>query len=67
MKSKILRAYIPSDKIAFLKFILDGYDHLALLTIKDPKKGIVEISFYPTEKEIVLDILEEFTKKIEEI
>ena len=67
MRSKIIRAKISPEKIAFLKFVLDGYDHLALLTVKDPKKGIVELSFFPTEKEEVLNILQDFAKKIEEI
>ncbi len=67
MRSKIIRAKISPEKIAFLKFVLDGYNHLALLTVKDPKKGIVELSFFPTEKEEVLNILQDFAKKIEEI
>ncbi len=67
MKSEVLRAEVLPERIAFLKFILDGYDHLALLTVKDPKKGIVELSFFPTEKEEVLNILQDFAKKIEEI
>jgi hypothetical protein len=67
MKSKKLRAEISPERIAFLKFILDGYDHLALLTVKDPKAGIVELSFFPSEKEEVLKILKGFAKKIEEV
>lgn len=51
---------ISPSKIAFLKFLLEGYDHLAILTILDPKKGICRVSFYPSEKELVTSVLEDF-------
>ena len=48
------------SQIAFLKFILEGYDHLATLTVHDASQGILQISFFPTEEEIIKEILKDF-------
>ncbi len=47
MKSSILIVKIDPSKLAFLKFILEGYDHLAVLTIMDGKTGLAKIHFHP--------------------
>ena len=46
----LLRLEITPDRIHFLKFILEGYDGLALLSTVDAGQGIVEIR-YPSEIE----------------
>jgi len=56
-QSKVKILQISPSKIAFLKFLLEGYDHLASLTILDPKKGMIKISFYPLNEEFVNEIL----------
>jgi hypothetical protein len=60
VKGSLFKFIIEPSKIAFLKFILEGYDHLAILTILDPHKGFCTISFYPKEKELVQEILQDF-------
>ncbi|WP_038055943.1 DUF4911 domain-containing protein [Thermodesulfobacterium hydrogeniphilum] len=47
MKSSILIIKIDPSKLAFLKFILEGYDHLAVLTIIDGKTGLAKLHFHP--------------------
>ena len=46
----LLRLEIMPERIHFLKFILEGYDGLALLSTVDAGQGIVEIR-YPHEIE----------------
>ena len=48
--SSLLRLEISPDRIHFLKFILEGYDNLAILSTIDAGQGLVEIR-YPTEIE----------------
>jgi len=57
LESEVKILHINPSKIAFLKFLLEGYDHLASLTILDPKKGIIKISFHPLNEEFVNEIL----------
>lgn len=46
----LLRLKISPERIHFLKFILEGYDGMALLSTKDPGEGLVEVR-YPVEIE----------------
>jgi hypothetical protein len=43
----LLRLEIIPERIHFLKFILEGYDGLALLSTVDARQGIVEIRYPP--------------------
>ena len=43
----LLQMEITPDRIHFLKFILEGYDGLALLSTVDAGQGIVEIRYPP--------------------
>jgi hypothetical protein len=52
----LLRLEIAPERIHFLKFILEGYDGLAIMSTIDARQGIVEIH-YPPEVESDLNIL----------
>ncbi len=52
----LLQLEIKPERIHFLKFILEGYDGLALLSTADARQGIVEIR-YPPETESDLNNL----------
>ena len=39
---------INPERIYFVKFILEGYDGLAIMSTVDPKQGIIKI-FFPEE------------------
>jgi hypothetical protein len=43
----LLRLQINPERIHFLKYILEGYDGLALLSTADARQGIVEIRYPP--------------------
>jgi len=51
----LLRLKISPERIHFLKFILEGYDGLALLSTENAEQGLVEIRYPP---EIECDLIE---------
>jgi hypothetical protein len=55
-RCSLLQLEISPARIHFLKFILEGYDGLALLTTIDAGQGLVEIH-YPPEIEHDLKVL----------
>ncbi len=59
MKSEILYIKTLSSKLSFLRFILEGYDHLSILTVIDPKEGLAKLHFFKNEKELIINILED--------
>ena len=56
MECSCLHVSINPERIYFLKFILEGYDGLAIQSTIDAKSGIVEIR-YPPEMENDLQLL----------
>lgn len=64
MRSSFLIIRLKSQKIAFLKFILEGYDHLAILEVIDPREGLVKIYFYKKEKSLIEEILEDLKEEL---
>ncbi len=44
-KLSVLKLQISPRRICFLKFILEGYDGLAIITTLDAKKGFIEIRY----------------------
>jgi hypothetical protein len=55
---------IDRGKISFLKFILEAYDGLAVLTTVDPEKGIVVIHIAPGCEGEVEMILQDLKKSV---
>lgn len=54
----VLFAMIPTGKIAFLKFILEGYDGLALLSTVDRDIGLVSLRYFPACRGELVDLLD---------
>ena len=59
MRSSFLIIRLNPQKLAYLKFILEGYDHLAILSVLDPEKGLSKIHFCEKEKFLIKEILED--------
>jgi len=55
---------INPDQVYFLKFILEGYDNLFLLSTLDRQKGLISIMFPKTERELLNMILTALKQKI---
>ena len=58
------RLEISPDRIHFLKFILEGYDGLAILSTIDPRQGIVEIKYPPEIKKDLTDLLKNIAPQL---
>lgn len=63
---KSLQKYYRIDRsqIAFLKFIIEAYDGIAVLTTVDPGLGIVVLKIAPKCETIVAAVLEDLKKDI---
>ena len=48
---------VARDKIAILKFILEGYDGLASLSTVDNRNGLLVLRCFPSCREELIDIL----------
>lgn len=57
-KSSLLRLKISPERIHFLKFILEGYDGLALLSTENAEKGLVEIRYPPESECDLIELLQ---------
>lgn len=64
MKSSLFLLKIDPEKLAYLRFILEGYDHLAILSVLDPKKGLAKVHFFEREKSFVKEVLEDLRKQL---
>ena len=58
------RLKISPERIHFLKFILEGYDGLAIMSTIDPRKGIVEIKYPPEIKRDLTDLLKSIVPQL---
>lgn len=60
MEAQHWRYRVDRRRIAFLKFIIEGYDNLALLTTLDARAGIVQLQVTPgceaTVRELLADL-----------
>jgi hypothetical protein len=55
----LLPARVAPDRIAFVKFILEGYDGLAILTTTDRTSGEIALRYYPARQDELLSLLKE--------
>jgi hypothetical protein len=59
LRSKTLRVQISPSQLVYLKFLLEGYDHLALPVVVDGKKVEIKLLIYPTELKILVSLIKE--------
>ena len=59
MECSCLQITIRPERIHFLKFILEGYDGLAIQSTVDAKTGVVEIRYPPEMKQDLQNLLTE--------
>jgi len=60
-----IEAVVDPSRIYFLKFILEGYDNLAVLSTVDKAKGLVVLRFYPAQRREVVQLLHDIAAGIE--
>jgi len=55
---------IAPDRFHFLKFILEGYDGLAVLSSVNGKTGIVRLLYPPERGALLFELLSDLSRKI---
>jgi len=55
----LLRANLDPARIGFVKFILEGYDGLAVLSTVDRTSGEITLRFHPARRQTLLQLLDE--------
>jgi hypothetical protein len=63
---KTIKQYYRVDRsqIAFIKFIFEGYDGIAMMKTMDPAKGIITLHISPDCEKHVRAILQDLKKNI---
>ena len=56
---------VDRSRISFVKFILEAYDNVAVLSTVDPRRGLVQIRIAPGCENLVAGILADFSRKFE--
>jgi len=64
MRNFFLVVKLNPKKLVYLKFILEGYDHLAVLTVLNAKEGLAKIHFFENNKLLIKEILEDLKNKL---
>ncbi|MDH3359530.1 MAG: DUF4911 domain-containing protein [Desulfobulbaceae bacterium] len=59
-----LQLRMAPERIHFLKFILEGYDHLAMQSTVDVRQGLVELRFPVMSEGEVRALLEQLTPSL---
>lgn len=55
--SRLMARVASPDQIAFVKFILEGYDGLTILSTSDPESGDIILRFHLDQRDELLAIL----------
>jgi hypothetical protein len=63
-ESSSIQLKISPDRIHFLKFILEGYDGLAILSTVNARQGIVELRYPPEAESELAALLTEINTEI---
>lgn len=45
--SRVLYAQVPRNEIAIYRFLLEGYDHLAIMSVVDRYRAVIKLRFLP--------------------
>jgi hypothetical protein len=59
-----LHLKISPERIHYLKFILEGYDNLAILSTVNAQQGLVEIRYTPENEKDLRHLLSEIASDI---
>lgn len=62
--SSLLELEISPERIHFLKFILEGYDGMAILSTIDARQGIVELRYPPEIENDLKELLQNIESQI---
>lgn len=58
---------IAPDKFHFLKFIIEGYDNLAIISSEDNKAGIIKLRYPQEVRKEIFSLLDSLTSQISQL
>ncbi len=58
------RIRIDPEQIYFLKFILEGYDNLTIMSTVDRTEGVVELKYPPELEQDVRQVLQSMAQRL---
>lgn len=61
----IIYLRVAPERIADVNWIMEGYEHLALVTTEDPREGVVKLLGTPDTNNDVMEIIENMPFTVE--
>lgn len=58
MESTVLLLKVERCNLHLFRFLLESADHLASVTVIEGKEGLVEVSFYPENQDLLMEFLD---------
>lgn len=62
----VLYAEVPRNRIALYRFLLEGYDNLAIMSVVDRYRAVIKLRFTPGAQRTLRELLEAQGAKIVE-
>ncbi len=56
--SEVLYAEVPRNQIALYRFLLEGYDNLAVMSVVDRYRAVIKLRFLPDADEALRGLLQ---------
>ena len=66
LSSMVLYAEVPRNRIALYRFLLEGYDNLAIMSVVDRYRAVIKLRFTPGAQRTLRELLEAQGAKIVE-
>lgn len=58
LSSEVLYAEVPRNRIALYRFLLEGYDNLAIMSVVDRYRAVIKLRFTPGAERTLREVLE---------
>ena len=55
--SEVLYAEVPRNQIALYRFLLEGYDNLAIMSVVDRYRAVIKLRFLPDAEKTLRGLL----------
>jgi hypothetical protein len=56
-QSRVLYAEVPRNQIALYRFLLEGYDNLAIMSVVDRYRAVIKVRFTPDSRRTLCELL----------
>ena len=58
LASRVLYVEVPRNRIALYRFLLEGYDNLAIMSVVDRYRAVIKLRFTPGAERTLREVLE---------